>query len=50
MEPILRKNKDLIVDVVKKLSKTEMSTTKHATAFLISRLIQLIPQNETQLL
>ncbi len=45
MEPILRKNKDLIVDVVKKLSKIEMGTTKHSAAFLISRLIHLTPQS-----
>jgi hypothetical protein len=44
MEPILSRNKDLILDVVKKLSKVEMNTSKHSAAYLTSRLIQLVPQ------
>ncbi len=36
--------------MVKKLSKTEMNTSKQAAAYLISRLINLVPQAENQLL
>ena len=36
--------------MVKKLSKTEMNTSKQAAAYLISRLVNLVPQAEKQLL
>lgn len=45
MESILRKNKEMIVDVVKKLWKSEMNSTRECIGYLISRLIQLVPQN-----
>lgn len=45
MEPILVRNKDLIVDTIKKLAKTEMCTSKHAASYLTARLIQYVPQH-----